>query len=143
MRSASAPRVLAVRVAAPRVGKSRVFRDEANLVDADAGVAATGEIDCEAVGEWYSLRARFHEALHQIGEFCALDARKETDAGDSGGVEEISEITFGGAGFQGAALEQKLRTGGSQQKATLPRCSYRCLQFRPCGIELAGRAGML
>ncbi len=84
----------------PRVGKSRVFRDEANFVDADAGMAAIGEIDSEALGKGSGLRARLHEALHQIGELFALNAREKTDAGYPGGVEEISETAFGRAGFQ-------------------------------------------
>src|SRR5580693_8736308 len=82
-----------------RVGKSGVFRDEADLIDADSGIAAIGEMDSEAIGEGSGLRARFHEALYEIGEFFALDAREETDAGHSRGVEEISETALGWAGF--------------------------------------------
>ena len=93
-----------------RVGKSGVFGDEANFVDADAGMGAMGEIDGEAIGKSPGLRAGFHEALHQIGEFFAFNAREETDAGHSGGVEEISETAFGGAGFQWDTVEEELRT---------------------------------
>src|SRR5271156_3105117 len=70
----------------PRVGESRVFRDEADLIDADSGIAAIGEMDSEAIGQGSRLRARFHEAFYEIGEFFALNAREETDAGNSRGV---------------------------------------------------------
>src|SRR5580658_2590990 len=66
-----------------RVGKARVFGDEANLVDADAGMRAVGEMDGEAVGEGCGLGAGFDEALHQIRELLALDAGEETDASHS------------------------------------------------------------
>src|ERR1700691_5836319 len=88
--------------------KSGGLLDQTDFVHADAGVAAIGEMDCEAIGEGSSLRTRFHEALDEIGEFFALNAREETDAGHSSGVEEISETAFGGAGFQGDAVKKEL-----------------------------------
>jgi hypothetical protein len=125
-----------------RVGKAGVFGDEANFVDADAGMGAMGEMDGEAIGEGSRLRAGFHEALHQIREFFAFNTGEETDAGHPGSVEEISETAFGGAGFQGDAIEQELRTRGAEEQATWPGGVDGCPQFRPCGLELASGAGM-
>ena len=126
-----------------RVGKSGVFRDEADFIDADAGIAPIGEMDSEAIGEGSGLRARLHEALHEIGELFAFDAREKTDAGYPGGVEEIRETAFGGAGFQGDAIEEQLGTGGAEEQATWPGGVHGSQEFGPSGIELADGASML
>src|SRR5271169_899055 len=106
-------------------------------------MVAIAKIDCEAVGKRSSLRPRFHEALHQIGELVALHAGKETDAGDSGGVKKISEAAFGRTGFQGDAIEQELRPGGTQEQATWTCGINGCPKLAPGGIELPSGTGML
>src|SRR5271154_7598345 len=108
------------------------------FLDAYAGMDAIAKMDGEAVGKWPGLRPRFHEALHQIGELIALDARKEPDAGHTCGVEEIGETAFGGAGFQGDAIEQELRAGGPQEQATLTGGSHCIPKLTPGGVELPG-----
>ena len=126
-----------------RVGKSRVFCDEADLIDADAGIAAIGEMDSEAIGKGSGLRARFHEALYEIREIFALNTRQETDAGHPGGVEEISETAFGGAGFQRDAVEKELGAGGAKEQASCAGRVHGCAEFLPGGVKLACRARVL
>jgi hypothetical protein len=91
-----------------RVGKSSVFRDEANFVDADAGMSAVAEMNGQAIGKSCGLRAGLHEALHQIGKFIAFNAGQESDAGHSGSVEEIREVALRGTGFKRYTIEQEL-----------------------------------
>ena len=126
-----------------RVGKARVFSDEANFVDADAGMGAVGEMDGEAIGKGCGFRPRFHKALNEIGEFHTLDPRQETDAGHSGGVEEIREVAFGGAGFKRDTVEEELRARGTQEQAAWPGGVDGCPELGPGRVKLASGARML
>src|SRR5580704_13169229 len=106
-------------------------------------MSAVGEVDSEAIGKGRGLRPRFHEALNEIGEFLAVNTGEETDASDSRGVEEISEAAFGGAGFQGDAVEQELRAGGAKEQAAGAGCIHGCLEFSPRRVKLSERARVL
>jgi hypothetical protein len=120
-----------------------VLSDEANLVDADAGVAFWSKELFEPVGERGYLRAGFHEGSYEVCELVALDVGSETDAGDARSGEQIGKATLCGGGFERYAVKEKLRTRGTQQKAALASGINCCDQLAPSGVELASGAGML
>jgi hypothetical protein len=125
------------------IRESRVFRNESNLVDPDSGRAALPKVLFETICQGAGPGARLHEHSHEIGKLLAFDARVEADARDARVVEQIGKAALGVSGFERHAIQQKLRPGGSQQKAGFAGCSDRVLKFIPRGLELAGRTRVL
>jgi hypothetical protein len=124
----------------PSLGEARIFGDKPNLVDADSRIVLFPEMTLQAFCQGTSLwSAGLHERPHQIGEFFALHIWVETDAGDSGVVQEIGKAAFGKRGFEGYAIEEKLGTSGTKQQ-TRATSSPNCLtKFIPGNFKLASR----
>src|SRR5580698_3560959 len=78
-----------------RFGEACVFGDEANLVDLDPRARILTKILFEALAQRRGLGPRLHEGLDEVHKLVALDPGREADAGDSGGVEELSKAALG------------------------------------------------
>ena len=126
-----------------RIGESGIFRHESNLVDANSRRVAFPEMLLEAICQGAGPGARLHEHPHQIGKLLAFDAGVEADAGDARVVEQVRKAALGVGGFKRHAIQQKLRSGGSQQKARFAGRLNGLLEFVPGGLELAGRTRVL
>lgn len=115
----------------------RILRHIANLVHLDIGVACQGRF--QLFRQRGGLGVSAGKRADKAGELPLMQSRREVDAGDSGGSQQLCETAFAGGRSQRHAIEKNLSPGSAQQHPA-SAAVFQCLaQFLPCGFKLLRR----
>jgi hypothetical protein len=118
-------------------GHRRIFCHVSDFIHFDAGISCGRGL--ELFGQRGRLCVSAGRRADEARELRLSQSRREVDAGDSGGGEQLRETSFAGRRPQRHAIEQDLIARSAEKHAAPPAILQRLAQFLPCGFKLLRR----
>src|SRR2546426_1889053 len=121
--------------------KTGVCGYKTDFVDTNSIGAREGGL--QLLSQLHGFRLARGKGMHEPRQFLRCDGRKEMNAGQTSGGEELGELAFRRSAFQRHPVQKELGSSGAKKQARLSPRGDGFAQFLPGGVQLFGGPGML
>jgi hypothetical protein len=123
------------------VFQARIRRDETDLVQTNALRACKRGL--QLYGKFGGFCFAGWKGAGKTANFLLCDGGEKLNAGKAGSGEQLSELFFCGSAFQGNAIQQQLRAGGTEHQPVVRTCGNCRAELVPGDVQLFGGTGVL